>query len=151
MISKIPLTHINEFIGQMVHVSWANPGCVWYLTKINNKSAILRAPTSGKTLIVNVDELQSTHNNKELLKPWFVYLVRCSDNSLYTGISTDVEQRIKVHNSGKGARYTKSRRPVVLIKFFECLTKSEALKLEYKIKQLSREEKLIFDYVKENK
>jgi putative endonuclease len=75
---------------------------------------------------------------------WFVYIVECNDEdkTLYTGITTDIERRIKQHNEGKGAKYTRGRGPVTLVKSFECLTKSEALKLEYQIKQLSREEKL---------
>lgn len=73
---------------------------------------------------------------------WYVYLLRCSDDTIYTGITNDLEHRIKQHNEGKGAKYTRGRGPVALIKFFECSTKSEALKLEYKIKQMSREEKL---------
>lgn len=75
--------------------------------------------------------------------PWFVYIVRCSkDDSLYTGITNNLEKRIAAHNNGKGAKYTKSRRPVTLFKKIEVETKSEALKLEVKIKKLSREEKL---------
>jgi putative endonuclease len=73
---------------------------------------------------------------------WFVYIVQCSDNTLYTGISNNLERRLKQHNSGKGAKYTRGRTPVTLLKFFECETKSAALKLEYKIKEMSREEKL---------
>jgi putative endonuclease len=74
---------------------------------------------------------------------WYVYIVRCSrDDSLYTGITNNLDKRIKAHNDGKGARYTKSRRPVSLLKYFEVENKSAALKLEYKIKQLSRAEKL---------
>lgn len=73
---------------------------------------------------------------------WFVYILRCSDDTLYTGITNNLERRINQHNQGKGAKYTKGRGPVILIKSFECATKSEALKLEYKIKQMSREEKL---------
>lgn len=73
---------------------------------------------------------------------WYVYIVRCSDDTLYTGITNNLELRIQKHNEGKGAKYTKGRGPVALVKSFECLTKSEALKLEYKIKQLSKEEKL---------
>ncbi len=76
---------------------------------------------------------------------WFVYIVHCGkDDSLYTGITTDIERRLKQHNEGKGAKYTKGRGPITLIKFFECLDKSEALKLEYRIKQLSKDEKLNF-------
>jgi putative endonuclease len=55
---------------------------------------------------------------------WFVYIVQCSDNTLYTGISNNLERRLKQHNSGKGAKYTRGRTPVTLLKFFECETKS---------------------------
>jgi putative endonuclease len=73
---------------------------------------------------------------------WYIYIVLCSkDNTLYTGITKDLERRIKQHNDGKGARYTKGRGPITIVKFFKRESKSEALKLEYKIKQLSREEK----------
>ena len=78
-------------------------------------------------------------------KKWFVYIVECSDKTLYTGITNNLDKRIKAHNDGKGAKYTKGRRPVILFKSFACTSKSEALKLEYRIKQLSREEKLEFD------
>lgn len=78
----------------------------------------------------------------DVLIMWFVYILRCSDDTLYTGITNNLERRINQHNQGKGAKYTKGRGPVILIKSFECATKSEALKLEYKIKQMSREEKL---------
>ena len=66
---------------------------------------------------------------------WVVYLVRCSDNSLYCGISNDIKNRLMEHNSGKGAKYTRSRRPVELVDISPEMTKSEALKLEYRIKQ----------------
>ena len=77
---------------------------------------------------------------------WYVYIVECSDKTLYTGITTDVIRRVKEHNESKrGAKYTKTRRPVTLMKQFTCSSKSEALKLEYKIKQLPKEEKLKFN------
>ena len=77
------------------------------------------------------------------MKQWCVYLLMCSDNTIYTGIANDLEKRIKEHNEGKrGAKYTRSRRPVTLIKSINCTDRSEASKLEYKIKQLPREEKL---------
>lgn len=77
---------------------------------------------------------------------WYVYIVECNDadKTLYTGITTDIAKRIEKHNRGTGARYTKGRGPVTLKKSFECPNKSEALKLEYKIKQLPREEKLTY-------
>ena len=71
-----------------------------------------------------------------------VYLVRCSDKSLYCGISNDYKNRLIEHNSGKGAKYTRSRRPVELVGISPEMTKSEALKLEYSIKQLPADKKL---------
>jgi putative endonuclease len=72
---------------------------------------------------------------------WYCYIIECSDGTLYTGITNNVDVRISKHNSGKGAKYTRSRLPVVLkwSKSFE--TKSEASKEEWRIKQLSRIEK----------
>jgi len=82
--------------------------------------------------------------------PWYVYMVECSDGTIYTGISNNVSKRILAHNSGKGAKYTRSRLPVALKWSQECENRSEASKLEYKIKKLSRKEKLqkIEDYGK---
>lgn len=74
---------------------------------------------------------------------WFVYIVRCADQSLYTGVATDVDRRIAEHNVGpKGARYTSSRRPVHLVYAASCETRSDALKEEWRIKKLAREDKL---------
>ena len=76
---------------------------------------------------------------------WYVYIVLCSkDNTLYTGITNNLEKRIKAHNDGKGAKYTKTRRPVSLIQYFEVENKSIASKLEYKIKQLPKKDKVKF-------
>lgn len=69
-------------------------------------------------------------------KEWVVYLVRCADESLYCGITNDVERRLVAHNSGKGAKYTKSRMPVEMAGVSSKMTKSEALKLERHIKQI---------------
>lgn len=71
-----------------------------------------------------------------------VYILRCSDGTLYTGYTTDVEKRVARHNAGKGAKYTRARRPVALGFVWECADKSEALRLERKIKRRSRAEKL---------
>ena len=71
-----------------------------------------------------------------------VYIVKCNDGTLYTGISNNVDNRVAKHNSGKGAKYTKTRRPVCLVYTKVIGTKSDALKEEYRIKQLSRPEKL---------
>ena len=73
---------------------------------------------------------------------WFVYIVQCRDDSLYTGITTNVERRMQQHNEGTGAKYTRSRRPVELVYWEEVSSHSDALKREYAIKHLSREDKL---------
>jgi putative endonuclease len=73
---------------------------------------------------------------------WYVYIVECSDGTLYTGITTDVNKRIETHNKGKGAKYTKTRLPVVLRASFDGFDKSSAAKEEYRIKQLTRKEKI---------
>ncbi|MCI2804244.1 GIY-YIG nuclease family protein [Staphylococcus pettenkoferi] len=72
----------------------------------------------------------------------YVYIVKCKDESLYTGYAKNVEQRVAKHNKGLGAKYTKVRRPVVLVYQEVYETKSEALKREYQIKQYSRNKKL---------
>ncbi len=72
---------------------------------------------------------------------WYVYIVECSDNTYYTGITNDIEKRISKHNSGKGAKYTRNRGPVKLLWSIESENRSEASKLEYKIKKLKRIEK----------
>ena len=82
---------------------------------------------------------------------WFVYMLECSDKSIYTGITNDLEARIIKHNSGKGAKYTRGRIPVILKKFFEFDTKSEALKAEYCFKKLTRIQKLKLISGKDNR
>ena len=72
----------------------------------------------------------------------YVYILKCSDNTLYTGWITSLEKRIKAHNSGKGAKYTRARLPVEIVYFEEFEDKKDAMKREYAIKQLSRQEKL---------
>ena len=74
---------------------------------------------------------------------WHVYMVRCSDGTLYTGITNDLKKRIEAHNSGKeGARYTRSRRPVKLVYSEQVESKSAAAKLEYQLKKLPRLKKI---------
>jgi putative endonuclease len=74
--------------------------------------------------------------------PWFVYILRCADGSLYTGITTDLGRRTSQHNDGKGARYTRCRRPTEMVYHEVCVSRSEALRREAAIKRLSRSEKL---------
>ena len=73
---------------------------------------------------------------------WHVYMLKCADGTFYTGITTDLERRVAEHNtSKKSAKYTRGRRPVELIYSREMKNKAQASKEEYRIKQLSREEK----------
>jgi len=75
-------------------------------------------------------------------KPWFVYLLRCNDNSLYAGITTDIKRRLKEHNeSNKGAKYTRARRPVTLVYAEVVENKSLAGKREYQIRKQSKSNK----------
>jgi putative endonuclease len=74
-------------------------------------------------------------------RSWFVYLARCADGTLYTGIALDVAARIAAHDAGRGARYTRGRGPLVLCATRRCATKSDALRLELAVKHLPRERK----------
>jgi predicted GIY-YIG superfamily endonuclease len=73
--------------------------------------------------------------------PWFVYMLRCSDASLYTGITNDLEARVKKHNAGKGAKYTKTRRPVKLVFSKKCRNQVAAMKEELSIKRMPKNRK----------
>lgn len=72
----------------------------------------------------------------------YTYIVKCSDNTLYTGWTNNLEKRIKTHNAGKGAKYTKSRLPVTLVYYETFQTKEEAMRREWEIKHLTRNKKL---------
>ena len=74
---------------------------------------------------------------------WYLYILRCGDGTLYTGITNDVEKRLAAHRAGKGAKYTRGRGPLELAYREECGTHSDALKREAQIKKLSREQKQI--------
>ena len=75
-------------------------------------------------------------------KEWFLYILRCADDSFYTGIALDIYSRLEKHNSGKGAKYTKSRRPCELIYFEECLPDRNLAQIrERAVKKLSRAKK----------
>lgn len=74
---------------------------------------------------------------------FYVYIVECKDGTFYTGWTVDIAERLKRHNLGKGAKYTRSRYPVVLRYLEQAASKSEACRKEYSIKQLTREQKLL--------
>lgn len=78
----------------------------------------------------------------------YTYILKCVDNTLYTGWTTDLESRILIHNSGKGAKYTKSRLPVELVYYETFQSRAEAMSREWEIKKLTRKQKL--SLIKEN-
>jgi putative endonuclease len=73
---------------------------------------------------------------------YYIYIAECADGTLYTGYTTDVESRVKTHNDGKGAKYTRSRLPVTIVYTEEYRSKSEAIRREIAIKRLRREKKI---------
>jgi putative endonuclease len=73
---------------------------------------------------------------------WYVYLLRCSDNTLYCGISNNLDKRLAAHNQGTASKYTRARLPVTLVWYMPCGSHSDALKHEIYIKNLTRKEKL---------
>ncbi|HID68872.1 MAG TPA: GIY-YIG nuclease family protein [Desulfobacterales bacterium] len=80
--------------------------------------------------------------NRKSEQSWFTYLLRCKDQTLYTGITTDLTQRLHDHNfTAKGAKYTRGRRPVKLVYSEEFPSRATAARREYQIKRLSRKEK----------
>ena len=76
-----------------------------------------------------------------LMNEWFLYMIRCADGSIYTGITTDVERRFKEHSTGRGSRYLKGRGPLRIVYRETVGTRSEALKLEARIKKMKKTEK----------
>lgn len=79
--------------------------------------------------------------NKEETCRNYTYIVKCSDGTFYTGWTNDLERRIRAHNEGKGAKYTKTRRPVELLYYEVFFSKEEAMRREYEIKHLTRKKK----------
>ena len=79
------------------------------------------------------------------MKKWYLYIVKCSDNSLYTGITTDINRRVVEHNASKrGAKYTRSRRPVCLLYSESHFSRSTASQAEYRFKKLTRKAKISY-------
>lgn len=79
---------------------------------------------------------------------WVVYVLKCADDTLYTGITNNLESRLKTHELGQGAKYTRSRRPLTLVYSEVYPSKSEALKREIQIKSMTRAEKLALTAIK---
>jgi predicted GIY-YIG superfamily endonuclease len=85
---------------------------------------------------------------KKKAAAWLLYILKCRDGTLYTGITTDLPRRIQQHNNGSASRYTRSRLPVKPVFSEPCRNRSQALKKEYAMKQLSRKEKKV--YIRDN-
>jgi len=88
-------------------------------------------------------ELNELPLSAEVWKQWFVYMLRCSNGCLYTGITTDVQGRLKVHNAGKGSAYVRAHRPAKLVAFTASENRASASRLEYSVKSLSRAQKIV--------
>lgn len=99
-------------------------------------------PFKSKKILEKEVIINSESENILILAPWYVYMLECSDGTIYTGITNNIEARILKHNSGKGAKYTRSRTPVKLKAQWMYEIKSEAAKAEYRFKKLSRLKKL---------
>ncbi len=97
--------------------------------------------------------LPSLCNGLFMEHTWYLYILRCKDDTLYTGITTDVEKRLEAHRSGKGAKYTRGRAPLELVYREPCGNHSVALKREWEVKGLTRSEKqkLVEGYSKREK
>jgi predicted GIY-YIG superfamily endonuclease len=103
---------------------------------------ILTRANAAVAIFLNPQSAPMKNKPKRILKRWWVYMVRCSDGTLYTGATNNVAARVATHNAGKGARYTRSRLPVKLV--FEKAQKhrSAALSFEAELKKLNRTNKL---------
>lgn len=77
-------------------------------------------------------------------RPWYVYLLRCADGSLYCGVTTDIQRRVEEHNAGTGAKYTRSRRPVTLAAHAAFPGRAAALKAEYAVKRQPAKRKIAY-------
>ena len=77
----------------------------------------------------------------DMEQPYYVYILHCADGTLYTGVTNDVAHRLKMHNAGKGAKYTRGRAPVTLVYQELCINRAEALRRELAVKRLPRGEK----------
>lgn len=78
---------------------------------------------------------------KKRAEKWFLYMLKCADATLYTGIAKDIDNRFKVHSSGKGARYTRARLPVEIVYRETCKSRTDALVREFKVKKLGPKRK----------
>ena len=86
---------------------------------------------------------KSEPQKKKRREKWFLYILKCADQSLYTGVTKDIERRFKRHSEGKGARYTRTRRPLEIVYREVCKSRTEALTRECVVKALPKAKKLV--------
>lgn len=89
-------------------------------------------------------ESETEQHNKSESKGYYAYVLQCADGTLYTGWTVNIEKRLKTHNAAKGAKYTRTRLPVELLKYWIFNSRSEAMAYEFQFKKLTRQEKLRF-------
>jgi predicted GIY-YIG superfamily endonuclease len=92
-------------------------------------------------MVNRMDEKARAKKRRSRKEPWFLYVLECCDGSLYTGITKDLERRLKEHNAGRASRYTRAHRPVRMIYHEPCRDRTAALLREIAVKRLSREKK----------
>ena len=94
-----------------------------------------------KRMLAGMQAKEKRSRKKKKLERWFLYILKCSDSSFYTGITKDLERRLKMHNAGKASRYTRTRRPVEMIYRETCKGRTQALVRECAVKAYPRKKK----------
>jgi putative endonuclease len=106
------------------------------------RSFVMRKSLLLPTRLATISRMaDSTRTTKVQAPTWFLYILRCKDKTFYTGITTDLERRLRQHNEGTASRYTRSRLPVVRVYQEICADRSDALKRECAVKKFTREKK----------
>ena len=92
-------------------------------------------------MVLRMQAKEKAGRKRKIKENWFLYILRCQDGSFYTGVTNDIERRVKMHNSGRASRYTRSRRPVELLYQETCSSRTQALVRECFVKTFPRERK----------
>jgi len=98
--------------------------------------------TKYKTMLAGMTKKRVGRPKKTAKDPWYLYILKCIDGSFYTGVTKDLDRRIKMHNNGTASRYTRSRRPVHLIYQEQCIGRAMALTRECAVKSLPKKKKM---------
>ena len=92
-------------------------------------------------MVLRMQAKEKAGRKRKIKENWFLYILRCQDGSFYTGVTNDIERRVKMHNSGRASRYTRSRRPVELLYQETCGSRTQALVRECFVKTYTRQQK----------